>query len=312
MKHDYALDEVLPSFSAAQLQVVGLVCGYPKALRDKRLIVPLQAVIDDSGRGQGQMFVFAGFVLSFEEWMPFVSAWQAVLDEHPRIEYFKMKEAHRRDKQFASFSVPQRDKKIQGLLSVILNHRPTRLQSAIPYAAYEEAFKGKIAKGTDYPYFLGYYEVIGVWLRYHYCYGPKHQKVDFVFDDQQKEGDIAVSAWRVAADALPEHSKPLIGGKPIQRDEKTFVPLQAADLLAWHVRRDYAERFAGREFDDPVWGALQTLPCANGEMTRERLMKIVEGVQGSGCLFEYNVPTAAMRKMLKRQLAQKRAAERKE
>src|SRR5271157_4693059 len=194
---------------SARSQIVDLVCGYPKVLRDRRLILPLQAAIDDSGRGQGQMFVFAGFILPFEEWLPFADTWQTVLDEHPKIEYFKMKEAHRRNEQFAGFSVPQKDKKVQRLLSVILNHKPTRLQSAIPYTAYEEAFKGKIAKGTDYPYFLGYYEVIGVWLRHQYCYGPKNQKVDFVFDDQQKEGDIAVSAWRVAAEEMPKYLKPL-------------------------------------------------------------------------------------------------------
>ena len=258
------------------------------------------------------MFVFAGFVLPFEEWLPFVDAWQGVLDKHPKIDYFKMKETHRRNGQFQGFTVLQRDRKIQQLLSLILHYRPTRLQSAISYALYEEAFKGKIAPGTDHPYFLGYYEVIGVWLRYQYCHGPKNQKVDFVFDEQQKEGDIAVSAWRVGAEELPEYLKPLTGGKPVQRDDKTFIPLQAADLLAWHVRRNDAEQFAGREFNDTVWAALQSLPCADGEMTRDRLLKIAEGVQASGLLFEYNVPTAAMRKMLKRQLAQKRAAERKE
>ena len=133
------------TYSAAQLQVVGLVCGLSERHRSRRLILPLQAYIDDSGRGQGQMFVFAGFVLPFEEWLPFVDAWQAVLDEYPKIDYFKMKEAHRRNEQFEGFTVPQRDTKLQRLLSVVLNHRPTRLQSAIPYDAYEAAFKGKIA-----------------------------------------------------------------------------------------------------------------------------------------------------------------------
>jgi len=238
--------------------------------------------------------------------MPFVDAWQDVLDQHPKIEYFKMKEAHHCNGQFARFSTGQRDKKVQGLLSVILNHRPTTLQSAIPYDAYEVAFKGRIAKGTDYPYFLAYYEVIGVWLRYQYANGPHNQKVDFIFDEQKKEGDFAQSAWTFAAYAIPKQVKPFLGGRPVQRNEKTFIPLQAADMMAWHARRYYSERTHGRESVDPIWKALRSLPCAEGEMSRERLMKIANGVKASGFVFEYDVPPH-MRKMLKRLLTEEKA-----
>jgi hypothetical protein len=245
-------------------------------------------------------------VLTCEEWLPFVDEWKAVLDEHPKIEYFKTKEARSCTRQFARVTTTQRDRKVQRLLSVILNHRPTTLLSAIPYDAYEEAFKGRIAKGTDYPYFLAYYEVIGVWLRYQYFNGPPNQKVNFVFDEQMKEGDFAQSAWNFGANNMPKAVKSFLGDRPTHRDEKTFLPLQAADMLAWHTRRYYAERSHGREFNDPVWKALRSLPCAEGEMSRERLVKIANGVKASGLVFEYDVPPR-LRKMLKRVLAEEKA-----
>ena len=77
-------------------------------------------------------------------------------------------------------------------------------------------------------------------------------------------------------------------------------------MMAWHVRREYAERSHGRQFDDPVWKALRSLPRAEGEMSRERLVKIAKGVKASGLVFEYDVPPR-LRKMLKRLLAEERA-----
>jgi hypothetical protein len=52
--------------------------------------------------------------------------------------------------------------------------------------------------------------------------------------------------------------------------------------------------------------ALRSLPCAEGEMSRERLMKIANGVKASGLVFEYDVPPH-MHKMLKRLLTQEKA-----
>jgi serine/threonine protein kinase len=105
-----------------------------ESITRRKAIVPLQAAIDDSGRGQRPTFVFAGFVLSDEQWLPFVDEWKAVLDEHPKIEYFKMKEAHSRTGQFARLSATERDRKVQRLLSVILHNKPTALADALDAA----------------------------------------------------------------------------------------------------------------------------------------------------------------------------------
>src|ERR1035438_8201059 len=91
-------------------RVVALFNGFPDWR--KRIMAVLQVVVDDSGRGQPPYLVLAGCILDVERWTAFTDLWQAILDEHPRIEYFKMQEANGREDQFAGFTSEARDKKL--------------------------------------------------------------------------------------------------------------------------------------------------------------------------------------------------------
>jgi hypothetical protein len=62
--------------------------------------------------------------------------------------------------------------------------------------------------------------------------------------------------------------------KPYPEDDETFMPLQAADLLAWHMHRDHLERAGGRRHEDTIWEILRTSPHIaeiewTGDMVRE-------------------------------------------
>jgi hypothetical protein len=48
-------------------------------------------------------------------------------------------------------------------------------------------------------------------------------------------------------DVAPSHLKEYIGARPIFRDEIKVLPLQAADMLAWHVRRSFADGIQGKD-----------------------------------------------------------------
>ena len=47
--------------------------------------------------------------------------------------------------------------------------------------------------------------------------------------------------------------------EPHSETDEDFTPLQAADLYAWHLHRDYVETQLGREHKDSVWDALKGL-----------------------------------------------------
>jgi hypothetical protein len=46
----------------------------------------------------------------------------------------------------------------------------------------------------------------------------------------------------------------------LPRDDNTFMPLQAADLLEWHTHRDFVESKKSNIHSDAVWSALKDLP----------------------------------------------------
>jgi hypothetical protein len=77
-----------------------------------------------------------------------------------------------------------------------------------------------------------------------------HQdKCDIIFDQQGSLGEDAVYFWEnfknhpaatneKTVDAYAGYSE----NPPIFRDEKAFLPLQAADLYAWQLRRKFVEK----------------------------------------------------------------------
>lgn len=61
--------------------------------------------------------------------------------------------------------------------------------------------------------------------------------VDFVFDEQGKQQGYAMDVWRQIKKILPTELAQVMGRPPISDTDTKFVPLQAADFLAWQVRR---------------------------------------------------------------------------
>ncbi len=266
----------------------------------------LQPVIDDSGKGEKPVFVLAGFVLSLYMWTVFADQWKTILDAHPQIEYFKMKEAANFNGQFANFSTNQRDMKVEKLVSLIMDHKPLALRHVTQQEAYERTFKEKFAKKVDYPYFLSYYGLIGTLLKYQIENEWHRNDIsDFIFDEQGSESDWVQKAWSFAVKALPEGFGSLIGEKPRHRNDRTFLPLQAADLFAWHVRRCYAEQSRGKEFSDPNWKRLCSLKCAKDEWDKERLEKLAHRLRASGLVFEYDLKNPKQRKIYRNILRNK-------
>jgi hypothetical protein len=67
--------------------------------------------------------------------------------------------------------------------------------------------------------------------------------IDFIFDDQIDKKDRLIAAWDSFKKMGHPTFKHLMGDTPAFRDDKNVLPLQAADLHAWLVRKrwdDYA------------------------------------------------------------------------
>jgi len=65
-----------------------------------------------------------------------------------------------------------------------------------------------------------------------------HEKVDFIFDDTDKPAAEVEAIFRQTMFTAPDRIKALnlVDNPPVFRNEKAFLPLQAADLLAGQIR----------------------------------------------------------------------------
>lgn len=107
-------------------------------------------------------------------------------------------------------------------------------------------------------------------------------KIDFVFDEQGKLGDIAQSWFKEMHkdERFKNVLKPYLCETPTFKDDKIFLPLQAADMLAWHVRRYYDSTLPENKSGPNCRSILKkfgTLPALHRELTAEHMKLIVEG-----------------------------------
>ncbi len=281
--------------------VRALVSGFPSRTWADRKMAVLQAMADDSGKSQDPVFVLAGLVMNADEWIQFTDSWDAILNKVPRIEYFKMNEAHNREEQFAKFSPTERDQRVRDFTNLIMIYRPLAIADVVPHDLYKRFFAGKFGRRADYPYFISAYSLTSMVMRYQILNGWNlGEKTDFIFDEQGKEGDLIKLSWSRAKEFIPPECRPLAGGTPIYQDEKKFLPLQAADLVAWHVRRFYWERDAGRSFVSLEWERLSKLEWSKNEWTLERLENLATKIRASGQIFEYDMKSSRLRKLFRK------------
>jgi hypothetical protein len=178
--------------------------------------------------------------------------WHAVLDAPPSINYFKMVEAANLRDQFDGWSREQVNAKIHRLVPIIKKYTGIRISISIDKRALFKHIRSMDYpvrnNNVDKPYCLAFsrilLEVPGMQLIHSFYFGSKPRPVDFIFDEQGEIGLEAQGTWlfikRLAerlAQAGRTDFRPCLGAMPKFENEKNFLPLQASDLYAWHLRR---------------------------------------------------------------------------
>jgi hypothetical protein len=233
--------------------VRALVSGLPSPQRGKRLLVMLQAYLDNSGwDGASPVFVMAGYVAPEAHWESFSDDWQAVLDlETPRkLGPFKMNEAYRRhvpESQFYGWTEEQRDARLVELVKVINKHAMHGIVSVIPVEPYLKLFKGKFKPtALDRPYFLSFFGVLAELLKLTRDL-KLDDRIDFYFEEEGGESKSLIQdQYDLCMSMAPAEIKNLVGGPPSFKKDEDLRPLQAADMYAWLVRRYYVDQHSGK------------------------------------------------------------------
>lgn len=216
----------------------------------------LQACVDDSGNlYQGKTSVLVGYVASIESWVGFSNRWAAALAEPPAIAYLKASDAMALSKkgEFKGWAPEARDAKLSRLIDVI-NETPILYGAAaiVNNADFlRVASKHPDPKIND-PFFFLFAQVLRGLIVAHRDLGPK-EKVEFIFDSTSQAGHHLADLFRDLMFTAPTSIQALgIADAPTFRDEKDFLPLQAADLAVNRVR-NFFERYLEDETAKPGW-----------------------------------------------------------
>jgi hypothetical protein len=212
----------------------------------------LQAYIDDSGSDmQGPVYLLSGFIGHVEEWAHFSDEWNVELHKNPQISYFKMSEAESLKGQFHEWNPDARDVKILSLARLIVPHVMCNVECVVSQGHYDlvvpraisfirsnsNAIKDRqLANALENPYFFCFHGIIIE------CFNRLYEKrlldvIDFYFDQQGKLGTRARAFWDEMKENAPPEYKRFLVNEPVFGDEKVFLPLQAADFIAWQTRR---------------------------------------------------------------------------
>jgi hypothetical protein len=243
------------------------VSGLPEPRRSRHVLTLLSTYIDDSGsENKGPVFVMAGYLSRVSVWSDFSTAWAACLGQGSRLPYFKMKEAFRLRDCFNGWTEETRDQRVSQLVE-ILSTRPV-LTAVVLALSWDDFWRAKseFPALTDvHPYDMLFHgvmhTVVGQLIKHNIS-----ESVEFVFDEQGKAGERAILTYKQIKAVMPPAETHLIIGSPRLADDKQVLPLQAADLLAWQVRRYVAEQ-GGLPID---WQTKQIRLCRFGFARADR------------------------------------------
>ncbi len=234
------------------------LCGLPEPKRRRRLLLTIKAYIDDSGvKGTDPVFVLAGFIGRAERWAEFSDAWKQCLDASPSIQYLKMNEAVKLNGEFRSWEPKERNKKLADLVAIIKEFPQRAIHVTIDTEAFAKHHAPHLLPPMANPYFMGCSTMIAA-----VCYDVLDlgvaEQIEIIFDDQVIFKPRIQMWYPLIKEGWENYDSSLCGvlpPEPMFRDDKQYVPLQAADVVAWLFRTAFSgER---TEFE---WIATELMP----------------------------------------------------
>ena len=243
---DYPLDKVktYQEYGQGARRIFDIVCGYSSASRKKKLLVVLQAYIDESSSREGRRYlVLAGYCMGAEGWINLSEDWEKVLKSDPKIAFFKMSDAHNLSGEFSGWEKGRAVEKIENLIQVIEKYKPASFEVCVSVNAFNKLIKPLNLPELNTPYSLCYCAIMIALMSFHKTVAQSTVPIDFIFDEQEGHGALPTKTYYGIRDAYPQFSA-MLGSTPIYRNDRETMPLQAADLLAWHLRRRRQEKFA--------------------------------------------------------------------
>jgi hypothetical protein len=221
---------------------ISFLSGLPEIKRRRRPLVILQAYLDESGtRNQDVCFVLAGFIAPAEVWANFSDQWQQCLDAPPALNYFKMREAvNNPTGAFRNWKRSDVRRKVQELVEIIKSNVKLGIHCTIPISGFDEIIAAQNAGPFSNPYSMAFYAVLaGIgWEALEH----KADGLDVIFDIQDKYSGFVKGVYPLMRRRVDSSLGQILPVEPMFKDDRQFLPLQAADMLAWLFRNAFNGR----------------------------------------------------------------------
>jgi Protein of unknown function (DUF3800) len=225
----------------------------------------LHAFVDDSGNNaESPVFVLAGFVLRAGSWKSFDEQWTATLSKPPALAYFKMRECAAIQGQFRGWKQDDRDSRLLEFANIIKDNALALVWALVKWDDFRHIFARVKSPIGRSPYNLVYYSLMAAAVKSMRHFNIE-DKIGFIFDEQLHLSDSVQAVYGTVLNNMPSDLRNLIGGRPIHGDDRKYLPLQAADMAAWLIRRWYHAQEKGKIFNSrelqimrsiPLWGML--------------------------------------------------------
>ena len=214
----------------------------------------LQAYLDESS--DSKFFVLAGYIATPKAWAEFARDWEEILHFATRgpdgRHRFKMSEmAH--NGRMADVPIFYRviEKHVQSGVSVAfqLDHLSSALSritlngAPIDWGLWRNPYIFAVRALTDFLNRLRD-EIPSAVIN-------QFDGIDFYFDERKFEKTVIIPGWEEIKKGMPPEMVKLYGATPKFEKDEDYLPLQAADLWAWWVRRWAADCGSVQP-----WGAL--------------------------------------------------------
>lgn len=259
--------------------------GIPEPFRQRKRIFVLQAFIDDSGvKGTDSHFVLGGFIAEAASWAKFSNEWHDALTASPNIEYFKMYEASKLTGQFENWKRGARDAKLKNLVSV-LTSIPTLAFYFVEDVRYHYKLHA-IGEMKD-PYFFGYFSTL-LAIGGEVVKAAQEEQVEIIFDEHVVYQKRIARLYPLAMESLqsqPGNTALLkaLPPSPMFRDDKKYLPLQAADMLAWLCRNAYCKKI--HEFEWITREFAKSIPICPGSVVYDAERLAIARIQSENIKF---------------------------
>lgn len=227
--------------------------AFPFSDKHKYMLM-LSAYMDETGhyRDEKQKFVgIAGLIAPKENWETFEEKWKAALKlPYIKLEYFHMTDYASKKKVYKDWLEVKRQKVLGKLLNVIESAYPIPFGAIIPMNAFRSLSKEHQEYFID-PYFLCFQSIIAASTTFLEAMKiPEEEKIALIFSDQVEFRHRALKMYEDITEVglFAHRSTP-----PIFRDIREIVPLQAADIVAYEMYKEF-ERRMYRPNDDSRHG----------------------------------------------------------